>query len=285
MKTVFTSIALILFLSSAHAQLSPHSRSIEGGGISSGTRPVPPIVECMTISRTLRFKVMDDGQKKYVAYVYAGTELVKESTEVNINAPVMPTKQDPIGTPMSFISEGMQLDVYMGTTPAPAKDQAHIYVDPKSYYSYFAILRANFGEKQNRTFEMACHLLDYPKIPKQTTFHKDTRPVDGALQELTLNKLDDRYYFSATLKTAYYNRITHEEIKKELEISKNFACDFEYEENHYIAKIACFDDTVPEGDALELTITRNSNGTYDVLKHVKNTSEQTELIACGLELQ
>ena len=91
----------------------------------------------------------------------------------------------------------------------------------------------------------------------ELVFSRDDRPVDGELRELKITP-EDGSTFTATLHTAYIDRINGHGIDQTEELGSGLTCSITD------AEVTCSrDDRPADGQLRELVVSRNEEGTFD----------------------
>jgi hypothetical protein len=97
-----------------------------------------------------------------------------------------------------------------------------------------------------------------PEPPVHLVFSRDDRPVDGELRELTICSSPDGDGFTATLRTAHFDRIAGQEVEQTEELATGLSgtiTDTEVRQSR--------DDRPADGVLKELVVLQNAEGTFD----------------------
>lgn len=103
--------------------------------------------------------------------------------------------------------------------------------------------------------------IDVERLPAgeavEIVFSRDDRPVDGELRELTIAS-DDGTEFTATLRTAHFDRIAGHEVEKTEELASGLSGTIADDEVRLSR-----DDRPADGVLKELVVVQNAEGTFD----------------------
>lgn len=157
-----------------------------------------------------------------------------------------------------------------------------------------ALTLAACGAQQNNGSTVASARAPSAAAAKKTyLFSADARPVDGDLKEVKLVETS-KDKWTATLRTAFYDRLNGKEVDETRQIASGMKCLFRQGFVPGLIKVECSRDQRPvDGDLKELTLVKTGGGLTPIFDASERTAyydrlngkaiDETKAIASGLK--